>query len=54
MAHCTQVVLVRSPEYIAGIAAEALPGELDKPVLGRGNDVLHGNTGIVDAIFSAH
>src|SRR5947209_3377276 len=54
MADYAQVILVRGPEYIARVAPETLPGELHKPVLRDGNDVLHRNAGIINAILSAH
>src|SRR5438270_501947 len=49
-----QVVFVGRLEHIAGVATEALPGELQEPVPGSGNDVLDRDSGIVNAVFTTY
>src|SRR5207249_1339632 len=49
-----QIVFVGGLEHIAGVTTEALPGELQKPVPGSGNNVLDRDSGIVNAVFTTY
>src|SRR3954471_1797622 len=54
MSDHTYVILDGRLENIRGIAAEGLPGKLQKPILGRGNDVLNRESGVIYSVFASH
>src|SRR5215831_9393087 len=52
MSDDADVVLHLGSKHISRVAAVSLAGKFHKPVLGRGNDVLDRDAGIVDSVFT--
>src|ERR1041384_2769516 len=48
------VILDGRLENIRGIAAESLPGKLQKPIVRRGNNVLNGESGVIYSVFATN
>src|SRR5947209_4065878 len=54
MPHHAHVILDGRRENIRGITTESLSGKLQKPILRRRNDVLNGESSIIDSILTAY